>query len=248
MIGATGRIGPGLLEEYSKNYRKYYDVIIGSRKKLKNGFKIVKIDLGNVNILKKAMKGIDVVVNLAANSNQNASFSELLEPNIIGAYNVFEAARKAKVKRVIFASSIHAIKGYLHKHEVQSKEAPRPLNFYGASKAYGEALCYVFSHKYNLSCLAIRIGAYISNDQKKYICYTRKDYGHVISQRDLAQLIHKSIQAPERVKYGILNGISNDKHKHMDLKFTKNLIGYKPKDDAYKICKVIKKSKLKKWI
>ena len=245
LLGATGRIGPGLLEEYSKNYRKYYDIIIGSRKKLKIDFKIVKIDLGNVNILKKAMKGIDVVVNLAANSNQNASFSELLEPNIIGAYNVFQAAKDSKVKRVVFASSVHAIKGYPHGYKVGHNDTPKPLDFYGASKAYGEALCSVFSNRYNLSCLAIRIGAYVSNNQKKIICYTKKDYDYVITQRDLAQLIHKCIIAPKSVCYGILSGISNDAHKRMELNFTKNLIGYNPKDDAFKDCRVIKKSGLK---
>lgn len=121
-----------------------------------------------------------------------------------------------------------------------------PLNFYGASKAFGEALCSVFFHKYNLSCLAIRIGAYVSNDHATKICYTRKDYGHVISQGDFGQLIHKSIMAPKKVMYGVLSGISNEKHRHMGLKFTKKLVGYKPEDDVFKICKTIKKSKLKK--
>ena len=245
LLRATGRIGPSFLEEYSKNYNKDYDLILGIHKKANKNFKTIKADLTNTNKLKQAMKGIDVVVNLAANSNVKASFEEVLLPNIVGAYNVFEAARQAKVKRVIIASSVHAVKGYPHTHKVKSGDMPKPLNFYGASKAFGESLCYLFSHKYNLSCLAIRIGAYVSNDKKKSICYTKQDYGHVISQRDFAQLIHKAIMAPEKVKYGILSGISNDKHKHMNLAFTKRLVGYKPQDDAYQICKAIKKSKLR---
>ena len=108
-----------------------------------------------------------------------------------------------------------------------------------------EALCSVFSHKYNLSCLAIRIGAYVSDDRKKAICYTRQDYGHVISQRDLGQLIHKSIMAPKKIKYAILHGISKDKHRHLELKSTRKLIGYEPKDDTYQVCKAIKKSGLR---
>lgn len=244
-LGATGRIGPGFLQEYMKNYKKNYELILGVHKKGNKNFKTVKVDLKDIGKLKKAMKGIDIVINLAANSNPNAKFLEILEPNIIGAYNVFEAARQAKVQRVIFASSVHAIKGYFHDYKVKSMDAPKPLNFYGASKAYGEALCYVFSHNYNLSCLAIRIGAYVSNDKKNYVCSSRTDYGHIISQRDFAQLVHKSIMAPKKVKYGILAGISNDKHRHMGLKTTKKLVGYKPKDDAYKICKVINKKRLK---
>lgn len=247
LLGATGRIGPGLIEEYLKKYKSYYEIIIGIHKKGKTyGLKTVRVDLTNVKKLKSAMKNIEVVVNLAANSNPSATFEEVLMPNIIGAYNVFEAARLAKVKRVIFASSVHAVKGYAHGHKVKSQDSPKPLNFYGASKAFGEALSSVFSSKYNISCIAIRIGAYVSNNKRRTICYTRKDYGHVISQRDLGQLIHKSILAPRRVKYAILSGISKDKHKHLELKSTKKIVGYEPEDDAYQVCKAIKKSGLRK--
>ena len=247
LLGGTGRIGPGLIEEYLNKYKSYYDLILGvhNKKNLDKKIKSVKVNLSDIKSLKRAMRGIKVVVNLAANSNVDAKFEDLVKPNLIGAYNVFEAAKQTKkVERVVFASSVHAVNAYPHSHKVLSKDKPMPLNFYGASKAFGEALCSVYSHKYNLSCLAIRIGAYVSNDQKTKICYTRKDYGHVISQRDFGQLIHKSIMAPKKVMYGILSGISNEKHRHMGLGFTKKLIGYKPKDDVFKVCRVIKKKGL----
>lgn len=248
LLGATGRIGTGFQEEYLKKYKRYYDLILGvHRKKSRDkNFKMVKFDLANINSLKKAMKGVDVVINLAANPSPSAKFEEILQPNIVGAYNVFEAARQSKCSRVIFASSIHAVKGYSPKHKIGPEDGPKPINFYGASKALGEALCNVFSKKYGLSCLAIRIGAYVSNDQKKVVCFTRQDYDYVISQSDLGQLFHKSIIAPKRVMYGILSGTSNNKHRRMELKFTKKLIGYKPKDDAFEFCKAIKLKDLKK--
>ena len=191
------------------------------------------------------MKGVDVVINLAANPNAEAKFSDLEKPNIIGAYNVFEAARQSKCQRVIFASSVHTIKGYPHGHKVLHGDIPQPLDFYGATKAFGESLCSVFSHKYNLSCLAIRIGAYVSKEQKEVVCYTRHDYDYVISQRDMGQLLHKCIIAPKKVVYGILSGISDNQHKRMELRYTKRLVGYHPQDDAFKICKAIKKSDLR---
>lgn len=244
LLGGTGRIGPGFIEEYEKNYSKKYDLILGYHtKKPKSKLKSIKVDISNINSLKKAMKGISVVINLAANSNADAKFEEVLMPNIVGAYNVFKAAKESKIKRVIFASSIHAVKGYSEKHKIKSDDSPKPSDFYGASKAFGESLCFVFSKKYNLSCLAIRIGAYVSNDMQKSICYSREDYGHVISQRDFGQLIHKAIMAPEKIKYGILHGVSKNQHSHLNLKETKKLVGYNPKDDAYKICKVIKLKK-----
>lgn len=241
-LGVTGRIGPGLLEEYKKNYRRYYDIVIGVHKKKKiPGFKTIKIDLLNIKKLKKAMTGINVVVNLAAESNPDAKFEQIVNPNLIGAYNVFEAALESGCSRVIFASSVHAVRGYPLGEKVKSHYAPKPINFYGASKVFGEALCYVFSKKYNLSCLAIRIGAYISNDMKKAVCLIRDDLDYVISQRDIAQLIHKCIIAPERVKYGILSGSSNNKRIYLDLDFTKKLVDYNPKDDAFVMCSQIKK-------
>ena len=186
------------------------------------------------------MERIDVVINFAANSNQNAEFKEIYKPNIIGAYNVFEAAKQANVKRIIFASSVHAIKGYPLEYEVNHLDVPKPINFYGASKVFGEALCNVYSHNYGLSCLAIRVGAYVSNDQMKVVCYARDVYNYVITQRDMMQLIHKCIIAPENVKFGILSGISDNRHKSMDLDFTRKLVGYEPEDDAFEICERIK--------
>ncbi len=240
-LGVTGRIGPGILEDYEKNYKSYYGVVIGSRKKRKiEGYEVRVVDYSNVARLKKAMKGISVVVNLAAESDPSASFDEVLAPNIIGAYNVFEAARLAGCERVIYASSVHAIRGYPLGKRVREDHAPKPSGFYGASKVFGESLCYVFSKKYNLSCLAIRIGAYVSDDLREKVCLNRDNYDYVISQRDMTQLIHKCIVAPKSVRYGILSGSSDNKKKYMDLSFTKKLVGYKPKDDAYDFCKGLK--------
>ena len=244
MLGATGRIGPGLIEEYLKSYKKDYEVILGIHKKGKTyGLKAVKSDLSNIKKLKSIMKGIHTVVHLAANSNPSAEFSEILKPNIIGAYNVFEAARQSKVKRVIFASSVHTIRGYKIGEKVRHNYVPKPTGYYGASKIWGESLCYIYSSKYNMSCLAIRVGAYISNDLKKKVCLTRDNFDYVISQRDLAQLIYKCIMAPDKIKYGILAGVSDNNNKYMDLNYTKKLVGYKPQDNVYKLCKAATKKK-----
>lgn len=249
LLGATGRIGTGFREEYSKHkdYQKKYELILGIHKsKCKDKkFKIRKVSLDSIENLKKAMKGIDIVVNLAANPSPNANFKELLKPNIIGTYNVFEAARQAKCLRVIFASSIFAVKGYGHGKQVKSSDAPEPIGLYGASKVFGEALCYTFFSEYNISCIAIRIGAYTSNEKIGNVCFSRHDYDHVISQRDMAQLLHKTIIAPQKLKYAILSGISNNKKRDLDLKQTKKLVRYNPKDDAYELCKKIKRTFIK---
>lgn len=240
ILGATGRIGPGFIEEYKKNYKNDYELIIGVHNKpLENGLETRDIDISDVEKLKKSFKGIDVVVNLAGQSDPTAVFDDLIQPNIIGARNVFEAALQSGVKRVIYASSVHAIKGYPIDYEVKGNDIPKPLNDYGATKAYGEALCNVYASK-GLSCIAIRIGAYTSNDLIKQVCFDRKSYEYVITQRDFAQLISKCILAGMKLKYAIISGISNNKNKSMDIKEARKLVGYQPEDDVFEICEKIK--------
>lgn len=245
LLGPTGRIGKNFINDYyTHGYDKDYDLILGMRSpdKLKDSrFEIRYADLSNIDSLKKAFEGIDIVLNLAANADPNAEFEDLIGPNIIGTHNLFETARKSKVKRVIMASSVHAVKGYHEENVVKENDSPRPVNFYGATKAFVEAMCHVYHKKYNLSCFAIRIGAYVSDDMRETVCFTRDNFDYVISQRDMAQLFHKAILAPLDIKYAILSGSSDNKKKFLDLEYTKKIVGYKPEDDSYEMCNEIKK-------
>jgi len=244
LLGAAGRIGEGFKEEYleNKEYQNAYELILGvHNKRFKDkDFKVRSFSLSDYKSVKKALSDIDIVINMAANPDPNAKFEDLVKPNLIGAYNVFEAARTSKCSRVIFASSVHAIEGYSKSYKVGGDDTPKPEDLYGATKAFGEALCHRFSSEFSLSCLAIRIGAYTSNDKMKSVCFKRKYYRHVISQRDMGSLLHKCIIAPKNVKYGVLSGISNNKRGDMDLKLAKKLVGYVPKDNIDVLCKKFK--------
>src|SRR3989344_915212 len=110
LLGPTGRIGKHFINDYFiHGYNQDYEMILGVRDigKLKDKrYEIRHADLSDMESLKKAMKGIDVVLNLAGNANQDAAFEDLIEPNLIGTFNILEAARLSKVKRVIMASSV----------------------------------------------------------------------------------------------------------------------------------------------
>lgn len=240
ITGVTGKrlvsIGPSFLEEYSKNYKDKYDLTVGINKTPLEGYKTVKIDLNNLNQLTQVFSGFDVVVNLAGISDEkNPNFMEFIEPNIVGTYNVLEAAKLAGVKRVIMASSVHSIRGYPFGKHIGMNDSPKPLNYYGATKAFIESMCHVYSK--HLSCFAIRIGAYISDEALKIACPTRSNFDYILSQRDFAQLVYKSIIASDDLNYAILAGTSNNKNNYMDLQETTRLVGYEPKDDGYMMCK-----------
>lgn len=237
ITGLTGRIGKSFLYEYDNKYKDKYDLTVGINKTPLSGYKIVKIDLTNLDELTKIFEGFDVVINLAGNSDPIASFDSLIEPNLIGTYNVLEAAKRAGIKRVVLASSVHAVRGYPLGESFEMNLMAKPLNYYGATKAFVEAMCHVYAHSYGLNCFAIRIGAYVSDEVLKTACPTRSNFDYMISQRDFAQLIYKCIVASDSVKFGILAVTSNNKNLYMNLEETKKLIGYEPVDDGYEMCK-----------
>tara|TARA_R110002072_G_scaffold39201_1_gene112791 strand:+ start:412 stop:1062 length:651 start_codon:yes stop_codon:yes gene_type:complete len=150
---------------------------------LKNKYEIIGIDLNNsdININLMNPEGvfneIDIVIHLAGNKNNTDSFENLLEPNIIMCQRVFEECKKAKVKKVIFASSNHVqIKGFnldgfgnpvkrLEKYILSTKDEYYPDSFYGVTKIFGEMLGKYYSEVENaFNFIGIRIGWVINPD------------------------------------------------------------------------------------
>ncbi len=236
LTGAEGRIGSGFREEYLGKYRDSYPLRLGVHDpdfRDERFEEVAVFDLDDAERIEAMLRGVDTVIHLAANADQDATFEDLLSPNLIGAYNVFEAARQANCRRLIFASSCHAVLGYAPGFQVRETDPARPDRLYGATKAFGEALCSVFAHRFRLSCIAIRIGAYVVQDQLHEMGEARSPYADVaVTQRDLAQLIHLCVCAPSDLTYAVFHGISNNKCRRMDIEHAKRLLGYEPLDDT----------------
>ena len=109
--------------------------------------------------LEKATAGIDCVVHLAGQSTE-AAWEKVLPLNIEGCYNVFEAARRSGVKRIVFASSNHAIGFHRRERFIDNTVLPRPDTRYGVSKVFGEALGRLYADKYGMSVACLRIGTF----------------------------------------------------------------------------------------
>jgi nucleoside-diphosphate-sugar epimerase len=190
---------------------------------------VVEATLGNRPRLIEICQGIDTVIHLAADPNPDARWDSLLESNIVGTYNLMSAARMAGVRRVIYASSIHAVSGYPADVQVKTSEPVNPGDLYGVSKCFGEALGRYFAEQEGMSVIALRIGAF----QPLATAADPDAAGLLdafISRRDMHQLIVRCVD-DETLRFAIFHALSNNRFKRLDLSDVRALIGYEPRDD-----------------
>jgi nucleoside-diphosphate-sugar epimerase len=207
--------------------------------------KLIVANLTDAEAVRKAAQGMDVVVHMAANPNGDASWESVLENNIVGGYNVFEACRLGGVRRLVYASTVQVIWGYRldepHKtlfngdyshfspadyKAVFTTDPTRPLNFYAASKVWGEAMAHVYAYTYGLSCLCVRIGWVQASEPPSEL----EARGTWCSRRDLTQLLELCINAPESLRFDVFFGLSQNKYNVADIQHTRDVLGYAPLD------------------
>jgi nucleoside-diphosphate-sugar epimerase len=207
-------------------------------------------DLSDLVVLEQAMQGIDVVVHMAADPRLEADWESILASNLIGPRNVFEAARRCGVRRVIYASSVTVNWGTLLYEEpykllyegryaelspadlpmVTVDRPPRPTSYYPASKVWGEALARVYSDSHGLSMICLRIGGVNAEDRPPFEeGWARSAW---LSQRDVAQMVQRAIEAPDDVHYGVFYVVSNNTWRWLDIDSGRLALGYAPQDNA----------------
>jgi nucleoside-diphosphate-sugar epimerase len=229
LTGAAGRIARAFIERAGDRY----DLRLADREAGEvDGREVLALDVADLDAFRRACEGMDVVVHLAADPSPEAGFYDsLLENNVKGTYNAFRAARDAGCRRVVYASSIHAVDGYPPGETVMPDWSVRPPDLYGAAKCFGEALAYYFSHSEGLSCLALRIGAFEGNPGMEDP--TEQILRSFVSERDMSQLIERCIEA--EVGFGIFHAISDNREKRLDISSAREVLGYEPEDDAFEL-------------
>ena len=180
----------------------------------------VKADLADASALADVMNGMDAVVHLGGVAVED-SWEKIMPANVVGAYNVFDAARQQGVKRIIVASSNHAV-GYFPRGEViDDRVLPRPDGRYGLSKAFAEMLGRLYADKYGMEVFCIRIGAMTlePEDVRRLAIW--------IHPEDLTSLVEVGLSAPG-IHYEIVYGMSDNKRAWWDNSSALRL-GYRPR-------------------
>ena len=225
VTGASGHLG-GML--FNSLAAIGYKNLIGTdlkRKNIKNKQKFILANLKNFKTIVKITKNVHAIVHFGAIPIEDTP-QNILQNNIIGTYNLFEAARINKVKRIIFASSNHAIGFHRRTTRLNELSIQRPDSHYGLSKAFGEDLSRLYADKFNIKSVCIRIGSCLKTPEDRRHLSTWISYG------DLTQLVDIGIKH-KSIHHEIVYGASKNKKSWWNNSRAYKL-GYKPKDSADK--------------
>jgi uronate dehydrogenase len=220
ITGAAGSIGSYLRGTLRGKYLlRLSDV--QNIETLAEGEEFVAADVTDSNALPSLMEDVHGIVHLGGVPREDA-WEPILDVNIVGTYNVFEAARQKGVERFIFASSNHAIGFYPRAQRIDTDVTVRPDSRYGVSKAFAEALGSLYADKYGLRVMCIRIG----NVADEPVDVRRLSIW--VSPRDLSQLVEIGLEHPD-MRYEIVYGVSDNARGWWDNTNAERL-GYAPRD------------------
>jgi len=247
VTGAEGTIGTAVREQLAGRY----DLVALTR--TPQPFQSHVADIAELDAIRPAFEGVDAVVHLAASPAIETPWEEVLRNNLVGTYNVYEAARAAGCERIVFASSNHAVGMYEVEGAPQIYEPGdsrlvdhtaelRPDSLYGVSKVYGEALGRLYHERHGLSVFNLRIGSVRAEDDPTLpssnpLLDLDEAGRHArmravwLSKRDCAELIAACLDA-EDVRWAVVYGVSANPGRFWDLEHARKLLGWEPRDAA----------------
>lgn len=204
-------------------------------------------DLADAEAVRAAVEGMDAVLHIGAVPDPGASFEDILQSNVIGTYNVLEACRLAGVRRLVYASSIMASMGYFSYQDpylaireqrfedvpapipvIRHTDLPRPTEPYSASKVWGEGICRAYADAHGIATVCLRIGA-VNKENRSLLPWTDSLW---CSHRDVTRIIELALEATARPCFEICYGVSDNRHRWVDLAPARERLGYVPRDSA----------------
>jgi uronate dehydrogenase len=223
VTGCAGGIGTRMREMLPAVYPSIRWSDIKTPTDLKPGAEFVQADIADYAACEKITKGIDGIVHFGGYSVEGP-WETILDANIVGCRNMYEAAYRNGVKRFIFASSNHAVGFYRRDQKIGVDVTVRPDSRYGVSKAFGEAMGALYSDKHGLRVTCLRIGNFGDKpiDKRRLSIW--------LAPQDLIQLIKIGLEHPD-IKFEIFYGASDNIDMWWD-NSNAYKFGYKPTGKA----------------
>jgi uronate dehydrogenase len=190
---------------------------------LRPGEDIMHGDLRDPGVVDKLLNGVDVLIHLAGTSVERP-LPEIIENNLVALHQVYEGARRNRVRRIVFASSNHAFGMYSVKDKLTLDAPFRPDGFYGLSKVWGEAMARMYWDKHGIEGISVRIGTAMGKPPENF-----RHLSTWFGTADLVDLMMRCIEAPD-VGYAAVWGVSDNTRSYWDN--TGERLGYRPRQNA----------------
>ncbi|MEX8518674.1 MAG: NAD-dependent epimerase/dehydratase family protein [Leptothrix sp. (in: b-proteobacteria)] len=223
LTGAAGGLG----RELRPRLKAYCDVLrlsdLNDLGSAAPGEELQTAALEDADAVLALLAGVDAVVHLGGISTEQP-WQPILQANIIGAYNLYEAARKQAVKRIVFASSNHVTGFYRQDEVVSPKDPVRPDGLYGLSKAFGENLARLYFDRHGIETVCVRIGSSFPAPKNRRMLASWMSYD------DLERLVMASLTAPV-VGHSVIYGMGDNTTSWWDNTPARH-IGYRPQDSS----------------
>ncbi len=223
LTGAAGALGRMLRPRLKRYCRTLRVSDIAAMDPAGEGEEVVVAPLEDEAAMYALLDGVDAVVHFGGVSIEKP-FSTVLPANIVGAYNLYEAARRRGTKRIIFASSNHVTGFYGQGETIPAHVVPRPDSYYGLSKAFGENLAQFYFDRHGLETVSLRIGSCLPEP------VDRRQLSSWISHDDMERLIVAALTAPV-VGHSIVYGVSDNRTTWWDNSQGRH-VGYAPQDSS----------------
>jgi len=223
LTGAAGALGSQLRKPLAAMCDTFVSTdLVESLDNLGRNETYVKADVSDLAAMESLLKGADMVIHFGAIADE-APWDDILQSNIVGAYNVWEAAYRNGVKRVVYASSVHAVGMHLKTDTIGLDAPHRPDTYYGLAKCFAEDLASLYWDKRGIESVCMRIFSAAPPTNARSI-------GTWLSTDDLIHLVERSVNSPV-VGFTTVYGISNNDRAVVDNTKAGHL-GYRPKDNA----------------
>jgi uronate dehydrogenase len=223
LTGAAGGLGRELRRRLAPHCHALRLSDIADLGNAAEGEELVPAQLEDAGAVLALLAGVDAVVHLGGVSTEQP-WAPILQANIVGAYNLYEAARKQGVKRIVFASSNHVTGFYRQDEVVSPKDPVRPDGLYGLSKAFGENLAQLYWDRWQIETVSLRIGSSFPEPKNRRMLASWMSYD------DLERLVVASLNAPV-VGHTVIYGMGDNTASWWDNTPARH-IGYRPKDSS----------------
>jgi uronate dehydrogenase len=223
LTGAAGRLGGYLRKPLAAKCETLVSTDIAPlTDPLIKGESFVQADLADYAKMAEIIKGADMVVHFGGHPDEKP-FEDILHANIIGCYNIWQAAHEAGVRRIVYASSIHAVGLHPKTTAINIHTPHRPDSYYGLAKCFAEDMAKLYWDKKGLEAVCLRILSCANVTNSRAL-------GSWLSYDDLIHLVERAIDTPT-TGFAVIYGVSNNDRSPVDNSGA-SFLGYRPRDNA----------------